>query len=842
MTVSEDSQDRPDHLVPLPSGDWHMWRTMGLRGTGFPADRVLALAAPDSAAAAEHLLGLREAAAAARGDALAALRSALDALRAEGHWDDLERRRPLLRAITRLNKGKLPGGEFAHWPQAERLAEAEDAAATAGRELDKTFGDDMAMLSATLRATAADPRFREAVIWQNRKAYADGVSKLGVEDDGRRNSRRREHESLVAGYLQRYTVKNDSIGFFGPVGWAEATESGEPLTVRPGDGLIASRGVYFEQWCLDALVRSLGQDLSVRRWFAPRRLPTAALEGATLRLPGRTAELPAAKAAALRAVLALCDGSRTAAELVDALGLGSPEEGFGLLESLCAAGLIAWDLELPVQPEPEKAVRRQLERIGDEALRADALGRLDRLTAARDRVAAAAGLPEELDRALAGLEATFTELTGTAPTRAHGETYGARTLVYEDCRRDGRVEVGPDLLAELGGPLSLMLDSARWLTVRVAEEYRSEFRAVYDRISAEKPGQQLWLTDFWQRVQSAVLGPDQAIIDRVVSELQSRWGGIFGPLEGRRAEFTTDSLRPLVAEAFAAEAPGWPGARYQAPDVMIAAESPEAVAAGDYRLVMGELHVGVNTLRNLLFVNQHPDPDAMVRATELDVPVPRVHPVLPKQWLYSTRTTTRLATAHDHLLLLGEEGSWLTGDPRAVEGSQVSIGLRDGRVVARAGAEGPEFDLVELLAEAISFKVVSRFQPLASRRHTPRVSIDRLVVHRESWRFHPGELPFARETEEASRFVAARAWAREHGIPRFVFVKAAHETKPFYVDLDSPLFVNAFAHAVRGAPEQPDGRLTIAVSEMLPTSEQTWLKDLQGQRYTCEFRVIAVDK
>ncbi|MFE9675364.1 lantibiotic dehydratase [Streptomyces sp. NPDC006259] len=841
MTVSEDRPHRPDHLVPLPSGDWRMWRTMGLRGTGFPADRVLALGAPDSAAAAERLIRRREAAAAAREDAVAAFRRALDTLRAEGHWDDLERRRPLLRAITRLNKGRSPGGGFADWPQAQRLAEAEEAAAEAGRELEKTFADDMAVLSATLRGTAADPRFREAVIWQNRKAYADGVSKLGAEDGGRRNSRRREHEALVAGYLQRYTVKNDSIGFFGPVGWAEATDSGAPLTVRPGNDLIASRGVYFEQWCLDALVRSLGQDLSLRRWFAPRRLPTAALEGTTLRLPGRTAELPAAKAAALRAVLALCDGSRTAVELVDALGLGSPEEGFALLESLRAAGLVAWDLELPVQPEPEKAVRRQLERIGDAALRADALGRLDRLTAARDRVAAAAGRPQELDRALADLEATFTRLTATPATRAHGETYGARTLVYEDCRRDGRVEVGPELLAELGGPLSLMLESARWLTLRVAEEYRGEFRAVYDRLSAEKPGRQLWLTDFWQRVQSSVLGPDQAVVDRVVAELQARWGAILGPLEGRRAEFTAASLRPRVADAFAADGPGWPGARYQAPDVMIAAESPEAVAAGDYQLVMGELHVGVNTLRNLLFVDQHPDPDALVRATELDIPTPRVHPVLPKQWLYSTRTTTRLTSAHDHLLLLGEEASWLTGDPRALDASQVGIGLRDGRVVARTGDGGPEFDLVELLAEAIGFKVVSRFQPLASRAHIPRVSIDRLVVQRESWRFHPGQLPFARETDEASRFVAARAWAREHGIPRFVFVKAAHETKPFYVDLDSPLFVNAFAHAVRGAPEEPDGRLTIAVSEMLPTSEQTWLTDHQGQRYTCEFRVIAVD-
>ncbi|MER7584618.1 lantibiotic dehydratase [Kitasatospora sp. NPDC097691] len=831
--------DPAGHLLPLPSGDWRVWRTMGLRGTGFPAGQVLDLAAPGAADAADRLLRVRDRAAAAREGALDALRTALDDLRATGRWDDTALRRPLLKAISRLNKGGLPGPEFAALPEVSALVEAEELVAGAERDLDKVFAEDLARLSAVLDRTAADPRFREAVIWQNRKAYADGVRKVG--GDGRRNSRRREHEALVAGYLQRYTVKNDSIGFFGPIGWAEAVPAGPALAVTPGEGLVARREVYFEQWCLDALVRSLGTGPELRRWFPPRRLPSAALEGATLRLPGRTVDLPQAKAAVLRSVLALCDGARSGVEVAAALGLGEAE-GLALLESLRATGLIAWDLELPVQPRPELVLREQLERIGDPALRADALDRLGRLTAARDRVAAAAGEPDELDRALADLESVFTELTGTAATRAHGETYGARTLVYEDCRRDGRVEVGPELLAELGGPLSLMLDSARWLTTRVAQAYREEFRRAYDRLVAERPDAEPRLTDIWTRVQTALLGPDQRIVDRAVTELQERWNDVLGPLEGRRVAFTTEQLRPRVDRAFAAEAPGWPGARYQAPDVMIAAKDPEAVAAGDYQLVMGELHVGVNTLRNLLFVDQHPDPEALERATLADMSAPRVRPVLPKEWFYSTRTTIRLFTDRDYHLLLGDEGSWLTGHPRALNAAEVRIGLRDGRVVARTGADGPELDLVELLAEAIGFKVTSRFQPMPARRHTPRVTVDRLVVSRESWRFNPAELAFAREKDEAARFTAARAWAREHGIPRFVFVKAAHESKPFYVDLDSPLFVNAFAHVVRGAPEQPDGRLTISVGEMLPTSEQTWLKDRQGSSYTSEFRVIAVDK
>ncbi|MEU2874883.1 lantibiotic dehydratase [Streptomyces sp. NPDC007070] len=831
------------HQIGLPGGDWRLWRTVGLRGTGFPASQVLRLAATASTRAARDLTDARAAATTARAQTLEAFRDALDELRSAGRWDDNEARRPLLRAISRLNKGRLPGAEFADWPAVARLAEAEERALAAAEEFRKAFDDDLAVLSGVLRETAEDRRFQEAVIWQNRRAYEDGVRRLARDRDvSRRNARRREHESLVAGYLQRYCVKNDSIGFFGPMGWARITDDGDPLRVDAGADLVASREVYFEQWGLDALVASFGQEAALRAWIPPRRLPMAALEGDTLLLPGRTVPLPPAKAAVLGRVLALCDGSRTALDVVAALPVGSQEEGFALLESLRATGLIAWDLDLPLQPRPEAALRHRLERIGDPELRAGVLDRLDRLVQARDEVAAAAGDPDTLLRAFDGLERTFTELTGKSATRAHGETYGARTLVWEDCRRDCQVDLGPALLAELGPPMSLLLDSARWLTRRVADGYRAAFRRVYDELTAADPGREPRLPEFWARVQSSVLGPDQSLLDEAVAEFQAHWRDILGTPDGRRAAYRSQDLRPSVARHFAADGPGWPGARYQAPDVMIAAESPEAVACGDYQLVMGELHIGLNTLRNLLFVQQHPAPDELRQATNLDIPESRVQPVLPKQWLYATRTMITLTGEQDHRLLLGPEASWLTDHPGALNGAEIRMGLRDGVVVGRGPEGRVELDAVELLAEALSFKLASRFQLMGRDRHTPRVTIDRLVVSRESWRFRADELPFAHEADEGERFVAARAWAQSLGIPRFVFVKAAHEPKPFYVDLDSPHFVNAFAHTVRGALAPVNDAPVITVSEMLPTTEHTWLRDRQDRRYTSEFRIIAVDK
>src|ERR1051326_9152550 len=45
-----------EQLVALPNTDWALWRTVCLRGAGFPATGVLKLATPECAAAADHVL------------------------------------------------------------------------------------------------------------------------------------------------------------------------------------------------------------------------------------------------------------------------------------------------------------------------------------------------------------------------------------------------------------------------------------------------------------------------------------------------------------------------------------------------------------------------------------------------------------------------------------------------------------------------------------------------------------------------------------------------------------------------------------------------------------------
>ena len=126
-----------------------------------------------------------------------------------------------------------------------------------------------------LRTVASDPRFVEAVTWQNPAAVENAVAKLG---DGRlrKPSRRRQHEELVASYWQRYCAKNDTIGFFGPLAWGRIVD-GPGLRLRVGD-LERERVVHLESWGVQALAEAIDPELRIATGPYPERDLRATLE------------------------------------------------------------------------------------------------------------------------------------------------------------------------------------------------------------------------------------------------------------------------------------------------------------------------------------------------------------------------------------------------------------------------------------------------------------------------------------------------------------------------------------------------------------------------------------
>ena len=147
------------------------------------------------------------------------------------------------------------------------------------------------------------------------------------------------------------------------------------------------------------------------------------------------------------------------------------------------------------------------------------------------------------------------------------------------------------------------------------------------------------------------------------------------------------------------------------------------------------------------------------------------------------------------------------------------------------------FHIRELMPLFISSRYASRFKPFGEQAHQPRITVDNLGIGRECWCLPCTEVDFSFEKTPAARFAAARRWMARQGMPRWVFLKLPAETKPVYMDFESSRSIEVIAKLIRQTENQ-DSRGSF--SEMLPTPEQCWLSDAQGNRYTSELRTIAL--
>jgi hypothetical protein len=69
----------------------------------------------------------------------------------------------------------------------------------------------------------------------------------------------------------------------------------------------------------------------------------------------------------------------------------------------------------------------------------------------------------------------------------------------------------------------------------------------------------------------------------------------------------------------------------------------------------------------------------------------------------------------------------------------------------------------------------------------------------------------------------------------------ATESKPQFVDFRSVVLVDMLGREVRRLADG-DSDDAVSFSEMLPDVDGAWLADGQGNRYTSEIRMIAVDR
>lgn len=795
-----------------------------VRGAGFPASMVELLSAPQLAKASDTLLELQERSILVFASVAEKLQ--LQNLRPSKSRSKLFRALQSLRIPTGLRD--LEGGDALLAKLETCLANT----AAAQAEFEQCFKQDDAVVVRNLAELANIPAFIEAVTWQNPKVAALALPKVR---EARTNPNRsyRKSQRTAASYLQRYCLKNDTIGFFGPVGWGTFNSEGPRFECGPK--LLAARAVFFEDWAIHALASLYSDHSELLKWARPRPHSAVRLEGTTLQFAGRgTASAPEF----VRRIVAACDG-RTGLEIAMSLaseadnGFEDEDDVFEALEQLVEEGVLIWRFEIPsVTGRALFLLRDQMACIDTEAGR-NAVADLDRLDALRQGVAKAAGRPGDLKMAMQHLQEAFEEISGQRAERNSGQSYAGRTIAYEDCLRDHQLAVGPEFLDAIREPMRETLDSARWFLSEATRRYQKVVGTHYRALAAKTGEPEVELIALLRELIPVLSSTEPgSLIHDLENELREKWASILQVEKGaRRVHRASADLADQIAQHFASALPATPRGVFQAPDVMVAGRSAEDVLSGNGLFVLGEVHVGGNTIAYPCTVRWHPEQEAIAKAFHADVGDCLVEPVGATADV--TRADPVVIMGEHYEIEMGESLSRIDSDKRWLVGNLVVEEAADGLVV-RDRASGKSLPAIAVLESQLTAALTGAFAPFGGLAHNPRVTIDKLVVCREQWSFSAPHIPVFPETRGPEQFLAVRKWARTLEMPSLLFYKSRQETKPAYLDLDSPLLVENFVTICAKSTK-------LTVSEMLPSPDEAWLRDSEGHKYTSELRFVMVD-
>jgi hypothetical protein len=520
-----------------------------------------------------------------------------------------------------------------------------------------------------------------------------------------------------------------------------------------------------------------------------------------------------------RRVFAAADGERSLAEIAAATGLGE-RRALAAGDRLAAAGrAVLGPLVGPAGADPLADIEQDLTGLpAGDGVRAWCEEEIARLRALIGRPGPA--WPERL----AAVEERWDRATGLAPQQAAGSMYADRTLLFEERPSSLLPELSTTLRDELTLGLSPVLD----LWAVIGEQRR-------DRARAELAGLFEW---YWPGRDSVPLRTYLAVVARVarsgepvaadepVDALRAVAAEIRRQREGGAGvvRISGDRLRELVG------APS--GRTFSSVDILIGAPGLDAINAGRYQVVLGECHAPelLSVFPTDYFCRAE-TPEAVSARTQwwreaVAEPGERLGyvvnarrtkifgyppPAVPVELRPSRRRAGAVA-ARD-VLVRRDGGGFALHD-------------RDGRLTLLPALHtAPGFD--PLLPFSLP---PAESVPLGEGQQVPRVEIGGVCVQRARVTVTvPAEIERA---AGADRMLLAWRWAGRLGLGERVFVRAAAERKPVYIDFASPLLVDVLVRM--GA-----GGTALQLSELLPGRDELWLTG-PGGRHTAELRMLAV--
>jgi hypothetical protein len=794
---------------------------------GVPFDVLDYLGTPDTVGAVRELLVRRDEFARAKLEAE-------QLLRRRDHGISVEAYRTLRRAIR---AGGLPAPSGDPLPrESAAYAAAVTALTTAESRLQETLERELgsarlSLLESTRKVLARYLVFGGAGV---REVLVELMTDRASDSFGlpprKKRARARERHLLL--YLQRICAKNDTLSEFGPEGWGMIEGGLRGLKLAPLTG-IAERETFLERWTAHGVAAALNSDPEIRVELSPRLHPNGLIAGdqfvftdtaETIPLEPKTVE-----------ILLRCDGA------TPAYSFG---EEIAALEQLAAQNMIRWEVEVPaLKPHAFDVLISDILRWRDSPVRARWLELLQPIAALPPKFAQAketASRAEIMDEARRQLESL-----GAARETSDRFLYSASNPIGEECFRECHFSIGEDLINEVAGDAEPWIDLWRDNYAFVASRVATGLRALFEKAPLQNGT--LPLPAFLRHCEMlkmpltgpAMVGLAHMAFQEVKAAFRER---MRDRPEAEEWELTADDCH-FIRQNFQYEK--FDEFTYPSADLQLGARSVEAVARGEYRWILAELHPPVALLHHGFYWSC-PDKAALGNAlAQTTKGCPSFHFGFFAADFTATTTVRMLDAIPERISFVAPQRGdprWRTIPPSEIE---VYVEEKNGDICLRTHGSR------EYLGSfARAWVIPLGFHPFHFGRapHMPRLRCGRIIVQRRSWTVTFEELGPGDYTGISRDLVLALERLRaEKEWPRYVYIRPSEQalrrsgaegrdkdTKPVFVDFESYLFLEIFHRWLTKAGE-------LEVSEMLPDPDDLLWQEPDGRR-TFELRTQIVPR
>ncbi|MFL6594378.1 MAG: lantibiotic dehydratase, partial [Chthoniobacterales bacterium] len=641
-----------------------------------------------------------------------------------------------------------------------------------------------------------------------------------------RNARARERERHFLLYLQRVCAKNDTYSEFGPSAWGTV---GKELAFAPRKG-IAAREAFLERWTAHTFAAALNADAEIRDELAPRVNPNGRIEGETFVLCD-TGEVIALSAEE-KTVVTRCDGKTPAHQIA------APRQ---LLENLAAKRVLNWRLEVPaMDPDAFGVIAREISRWRDTPAREPWLERADALLALAKKFPVAPDLrarAEMMEEARRRLD----ELGGKTAS-AQRFLYAAANPIAEECTRDVQFSLTnamtDELTRDIAPWLDLWRDTYAFVGTRVANSLRGLLRSAPTRDGV------VALPAFLQHCaekKMPLTGPGIVALAHIAfQELKGAFRQLAAAhVDEAEWELTAEDCS-FVRKNF--EFTAFDEYTFPAADLQLSAASFEAIARGDYRWVVSELHPPVALLHHALYWSCPDKPRLSAALASTTRGKPNFHFGFFAAD-FTAHTTVRQMDALPELTNFvaaqRPNESW-----RAISPAEVEVFADEtGDVGLRRRCSG------EYLGSfARAWLIPLGFHPFhfGGLPHMPRLRCGKAIVQRRAWIVTLEEMNCG-NANGRELVLALEQLRAARDLPRYVYIRPTEtalrrsgaegrdkDTKPVFVDLESYLCLEVFHRWLNKAGE-------LEVTEMLPDPGHLCWQEEDGRR-TFELRSLIVPR